>query len=619
MPGTWSIVENIHQERRSAAVVENSRNHGNTISDSLLQPASESSTTRTFAAVKSGSSTANNADDTIQKYVALGCLHLDRNVDIRFDRGHVIEQDWHELLYPDLSDEVKLILGIQASKLVAARWIRLFIHQSNAKVNRSLIRVYLMPEDWGRRTIDRNSKSLKAALRQLLQQVDISTVSWNGHPSDLGPQRFDPWAGAELFSLYYLFNKLPSPAPTPETIKNRYARAAVYDIIESAASSEYEKDGQQPLAGLRSRLYPYQARSASLMIQREASPQLQLDPRLEVRTAPNGDIFYFGARDGLFLQEPRYYETNRGGILAETMGLGKTIICLAVILATKHHLPQIPAAYHPPASVRSRVGTLSNMAASIIGRYSIPARAFLEQSEANNAGGMSNLRHVLDYNTPFYEIPPNLPRMSRNTRTPPSRQLVTCSGTIIVVPRNLLHQWQSEIKKHVLSGGLKVLVVDSVSKMGSQTKVHSQIEEVMEFASELPTPSELMKFDVVLFTRHSFEREIQDGSDEHGRRALFGITRECTCPYTGATRVPDCNCYIYGKVYESPLKALHWLRIIIDEGHSFSSSVSNAVLVAKQIQAERRWVVSGSKCCKSLGSLVINIYSAGEEFGWGRG
>ena len=100
---------------------------------------------------------------------------------------------------------------------------------------------------------------------------------------------------------------------------------------------------------------------------------------------------------------------------------------------------------------------------------------------------------------------------------------------------------------------------------------------------------------MVLFTRNRFEQEIQDGSDEYGRRAVTGVNRVCNCSYIGATRIPDCNCVGSGAVYESPLRKLHWLRIIIDEGHSFSSSVSNAVLVAKQIQAERRWVVSGSK------------------------
>ena len=194
-----------------------------------------------------------------------------------------------------------------------------------------------------------------------------------------------------------------------------------------------------------------------------------------------------------------------------------------------------------------------------------------------------------------------------------------CSGTIIVVPRNLLHQWQSEIRKHVLKGGLKILVVDSVPKRGSRVKAAQLEDDTVEFTSELPAPTDLMKFDVVLFTRNRFEQEIQDGADDQGRRAAAGITRTCNCPYIGATRIPDCNCVDSDRVYQSPLKKLHWLRIIIDEGHSFSSAVSNAVLVAKQIQAERRWVVSGSEYSETPLGTVTNSDSTGKEPGWRRG
>jgi len=261
------------------------------------------------------SDTQSNFGD-IDRYVALGCLHF--HADIPSGDGPVLDAKWVELL--NLPDEVKLIIGNEATRLLDARWIRLFLHQPSSEgLLRSVLRVYLLPEDWNRRFIDRNSKSLKAALRQLLAQIDTSPSAWSGDRREAEIRRFDPWASAENVSLYYLFNKLPSPAPNPETIKSRYTRIAVRELLRSAASSEWEEHGEQPLAGLRTRLYPYQARSASLMIQREAAPQLQLDPRLEMRTSPNGDQFFFGARDGSFLKEPKYYEANRGGILAETM------------------------------------------------------------------------------------------------------------------------------------------------------------------------------------------------------------------------------------------------------------------------------------------------------------
>jgi hypothetical protein len=593
-PVSWNATGNTHalQATQLGAVdthMADRDDHGSTasyIANSHLQYPTGSSAplTSSSSSTNNASSSKDNDFQDLSRYIALGCFHIRQPLNTTQISSS--GADWVELLFEGLPDEIKLIIGNEASRLLEARWIRLFLNEprTNTGSTHSLVRVYLLPEDWGRRSIDRNSKTLKAALRQLLHEIDVSPSTWDGDPIEGEIPRFNPWATAELLSLYYLFNKLPSPAPNPVDIKDRYTRFTVKHLLESATAD-----------GLRTTLYPYQARSASLMLQREAAPQLQLDPRLEVRTSPDGQKFYFGARDGSFLQEPRYYETNRGGILAETMGLGKTVICLAVILATKNHLPKIPAAYQPPPPVRPRVGTLVDMAASILGRRSVPVNTWIQQTEEDEKVDLTVFKDYLDRNLAFYEIPADLPRMNRNTRIPPPRQLVLSSATIIVVPRNLLHQWQSEIHKHVFEGGLKVLVMDSMPKRGSKIRATPYADETMEFRSELPAPTDLMNFDLVLFTRNRFEQETQDGQDDLGRRAASGVDRVCDCPYIGATRIPDCNCVNSDKIYESPLKKIHWLRIIIDEGHSFSSSVSNAVLVAKQIQAERRWVVSGSK------------------------
>ena len=551
------------------------------------------------------SPTVNNTLNDLKHYIALGCLHLDHQVPAQAHSTPVLESAWDELHHSRLPEEVKSIVGNEASQLIEAQWIRVFLFRFASQPLHRIARVYLLPEDWSRRSISRSSGALKKALRQLLNHIDISPNAWTGAASEAKVQPFDSWAGGVDTSLYYLFNKLPSPAPDPAKIKNRYTRRAAYDLLGSAQASEWEDDGQQPLKGLKTRLYPYQARSAALMIEREAAPQLQLDPRLESRISPNGAQFLYCARDGSFLQEPRFYESNRGGILAETMGLGKTIICLAVILASQGHYPEIPELYRRPLPVRARVGTLKEMTANLPVRYALPAKACLDDLAEHVDVNLARLKAVLDENIPFYNIPPEMPRMNRTTKIPPPKQYVLCSGTLLVVPKNLLHQWQSEIRKHLLPQALKILVVDTVPKR-SKPKITPFDLAGFDFASELPAPTELMKYDVILFTRNRFEQEIQDGTDHQGRRYMAGVSRACVCPYIGATRIPDCNCFGSGKVYESPLLKLHWLRIIIDEGHNFSSATSNAVLVAKQIQAERRWVVSGTPA-KDLVGVEVDI------------
>ncbi|KAF2873236.1 hypothetical protein BDV95DRAFT_377353 [Massariosphaeria phaeospora] len=488
-------------------------------------------------------------DPHISRDVAVGCLHFNTDSPITTPRTSPLP-DWVEL-FSDLPGEVQLIIGNEAEimRLLDARWIRMFLHRSEttAEPFHSIVRVYVLPVDWGRRFLDPNSRKLKLDLRHLLHKIDISPVAWHGDYVESAITYFDPWATAENFSLYYLFNKLPSPAPTPDRIKSRYTRVAVKELLDSVLPPSPEGPAEEAYEGLKTRLYPYQARSASLMIQREAAPQLQLDPRLETRRSPDGTYFFFDARGLSFLQEPRFYETNRGGILAETMGLGKTIICLAVILATRGHLPRIPGAFLPSPVIRHRVGSLADMTASIMNRYSIPAKVQLERFEKFDNIDLRTLKKSLERNVTHYDIPPELPRMNRATKITPPRRLVMCSGTIVVVPRNLLQQWRLEIQKHVVQGSLKILVVDSTPKRNAKTKA-TPVDPETEFTSELPSARELM---------------------------------------------------------------------------NFSSAGSNAVLVAKDLQAERRWVVSGTpaknlrkpfrlddeetKAAKALGSLASNF------------
>ena len=142
-------------------------------------------------------------------------------------------------------------------------------------------------------------------------------MTWYGRRDQGKQQKFDQWASAKEYSLFYLFNKLPSPDPSPENIRNQYTRQAVQELLNSTSSTAL--DASEPLRGLKTKLYPYQARSATLIIQQEAAPQLQLNLRLKARRSPDGQKFYYRARDSYFLKMPRYYESNRGGILSKTI------------------------------------------------------------------------------------------------------------------------------------------------------------------------------------------------------------------------------------------------------------------------------------------------------------
>jgi hypothetical protein len=248
------------------------------------------------------------------------------------------------------------------------------------------------------------------------------------------------------------------------------------------------------------------------MIQRESSTELQLDPRFEKRLGPDGSLFYYIPKDLAFYRNPPLYDSHRGGILAETMGLGKTIICLAVILATKGHLPKIPPQYQREI-VRETVPRLLDLCISTAGRHSIPAKAHFSRFQRESGEELINCMKSVDHHEIDYFIPGKAPRSNRRTLTPPPKRMVLCSGTIIVVPRNIVHQWKSELRKHIINGsdGLKVLMMDSPS-------------------DRLPPVRDLRHYDVVLFSKPRFEKEIMDGSDKF-------VSQTISCIVVGSNSV----------------------------------------------------------------------------------
>lgn len=246
---------------------------------------------------------------SLEEYLSLGCLHCAHTMEID-------QSDWVEVHESNLIAQFlpsKHLEGL-ISKLLAAQWIRV---TAGAPSGLIIIRIYALPEDLGHATIDRGSKSLRSALTKLVAELDVSRRSWKGRPKQA--RKFDLWATPLPKSLFWIFNTLPSPQPSASRISNRFSRLPVEELL----------DEDPYIPGLKSRLFPYQARSVAAMIQRETAPEKVLDPRFERRMGPEGVEYFYNPRDMIFRQHPIYYEGSRGGILAETMGVGLVILQLS--------------------------------------------------------------------------------------------------------------------------------------------------------------------------------------------------------------------------------------------------------------------------------------------------
>ncbi|KAL8932670.1 MAG: hypothetical protein Q9211_006185 [Gyalolechia sp. 1 TL-2023] len=447
--------------------------------------------------------------------------------------------------------------------LLCLGWLRTFARRHPQNHSLVQIRVYVLPSDVGGRYVERSVKDWEH-VKKLIKYLDVSAEGWEGTEDLKRPK--DDLFGHELRpedndSLFYIFNTLPSPRPS-SVVSCPYSSHAISSLL----------DNTENVPGLQTELYAYQRRSAAAMIQREAQPTRTLDPRLDETNGPTGGKYLYDRTTGAIFRYARFYEEAKGGILAETMGLGKTLICLAAILATKGHWPQIPPQYPLEGrQLRPRVGSLMDMAAAAANQERIPWRSHFQRT-SSQGDDFDNCRRVLEQNVPSYTIPaPETRRSRRPTTEQPGRVVGLCATTLVVVPLNLFSHWRNEIAAHVEEGNLNVFYADS--------------NEVV-----MPSARELQLYDIILLTKARFEEEMSLTSS---------LKNRCTC-----TETVRCYCSAPSNVpYSSPLANLHFLRIIVDEGHDFSSfgRKNNAVFALQKLHVDRRWIVSGTPSSGLLG------------------
>ena len=526
----------------------------------------------------------------LSNYIPLGSVTLDLNYG---GKSLPYTGDWIELgseqyispwadLYDYLMDE-EGDPCVPARKLAKTQWIRLFARKHHGSEAHATFRVYVLPDDVGRRHVDRHlltvMSNLRGFLDRMINKFDVSSDSWEGKERLTNTTKHYRTGASNEDSLFYLFNTLATPSLDNYTVSCPFSSLSIRSVL-----------GVDTLRGLKTRLYPYQMRSVANMIRREVQPKKALDPRFQALEGPTGQIFYYDNITHVLLRDKREYDEVRGGILGESMGLGKTLICLATILATKGHWPEVPPEYTMDSRpIRRKVATLVQMAAAAATRSQIPWRSMLQDYERAGESHM-NCRDVLEANVNSYTIPPPESKYSRRTsKIPQGKVIYRSSATLVIVPQNLLSQWCEELTTHVEEDRLNVIYLDS-----SDSNTISNI-------------SELLQYDVILMSRPRFEQEMTPGSRASARMKTKSAKGGCLCSLD-----EDCRCS-FADEYQSPLKDIHFLRVIMDEGHEFSTSGRSGTVywALRDLRVERRWIVSGTP---ANGLLGVEVGAATETF-----
>ncbi|CAL1705728.1 unnamed protein product [Somion occarium] len=444
-----------------------------------------------------------------------------------------------------------------------------------------LVRIYLIPYDLanvqGQLRI-REDAILTAArryLRILLPRIVQDISEWNG-------------GDAQSSTLRKLFYGLSQDDRT---------MAEIYSSLPSPVASEVSPLANAILDGtttrLRSELHPYQRCSVIAMLGKELSPHGVPDP------------LYIPIR-GVDVQQ------MRGGILCEELGTGKTVMVLGLVCATvdQSSSPEesllddrpvmTPISFNSltsPSSIASRQRlnrviksrpAKSNEAES----PQIPSlRAILLHYLRTHPDGLNVRYHHDDLedrqllqayqaNVPFYlhyNEEPLDTNWSRRRRTEPKpRIMYLTTATIIIVPVNLLYQWEMEVLKHC-EDPLRLLVIRDTKP--------------------LPPASELASlYDIILMSQTRFSAEATKDCLEK-----LHTWKRCNCPpvlYSQVT-ITNCQCHRHDDV--SPLFQVRWKRLVIDEGHVASSSTTNLVSLSKKLSIERKWIVTGTPTTNLMG------------------
>ncbi|EJD53122.1 hypothetical protein AURDEDRAFT_81353 [Auricularia subglabra TFB-10046 SS5] len=409
-------------------------------------------------------------------------------------------------------------------------------------------------------------------------------------------------------TLSEIFSQLPSPEMLDE------------DMVTLTLS----------LSGLTSTLYRYQKETLRRMHQQEMDGRVIPDPTyLAVHSIETGTTFYLQPSTMTVRRAVPVFSQKRSGILCEDMGSGKTVVLLALILATKGTLPEpeldcngVSPIVTPLAARRFpwTQQTLHTFARNTDFRGSLYSptmpcstppsltelmldyvRIRAPQSLAGATEETSDNRRLLDpllANTPFYlfaSLPTSLQQSRRSPRkgsvdagSSPSKYFLT-SATLAIVPVTLFRQWNSEIEKHCEAGALRCFA-------------SSSRDNIVPCASQLAS-----QYDLVLLTHERFSAELRSAQNSDKPNTWSA----CSCPLIPGTEVPDCTCR---PANLTPLQQCHWKRIVIDEGHSLSNHTSYLASLADLLRSDAVWIVSGTPTTNLIGTGFSEAGTGQDDF-----
>lgn len=281
----------------------------------------------------------------------------------------------------------------------------------------------------------------------------------------------------------------------------------------------------------------------------------------------DGDAFYYNPYDGdLSLDFPKANHRSKGGILADAMGMGKTCMMAALI--------------H-----QNRLGD------KVRDEDEDDIMIAQEPTEAERANKRPRFKQIT---LSKHWLP-----VTRSVQGK-SASFLPPHATLVVCPVSLATQWQEELERMSVPGTLKVTLWYGDQRGDLEVLLHGRA-----FNNDTGVKIERDPLDEDQIENDDGDDDDPSGVPREKQRVDVVITTYGTLVSEHANwqKRKDLANYEGGGLFD-----IAWLRVVLDEAHSIKNRLSKAARASFDLDAQRRWALTGTPIVNRLEDLYSLLH-----------